>query len=79
MRHGRFWSLGDRRCLSFFRSSFLRLHGVLLVISHQKIRMGGQDYEFGVFQEFQEVVHGGGMGWVGELDCITGWSGLVFS
>jgi len=40
---------------------------------------GDQDYEFGVFQEFRKVEHGGGIGWVGELDCITGWFGLVFS
>jgi len=34
-----------------------------------------QRYSIGVFEEFREVEHGGGMCWVGELDCITGWFG----
>ena len=40
-RYGLARSSGNRRCFSFFHRILRRLHGVLMLISHQKIRMGG--------------------------------------
>ena len=40
-RYGLARSSGNRRCFIFLHRCFRRLHAVLVLISHQKIRMGG--------------------------------------